>query len=422
MKYEIVSADAHVLEPPHIWTQWLAKKYQERAPKLVKDADGGDAWAFAGAADPDPIGLTATPGLPWDKFRWTGVHYEDARPGCYNGAERLRDMDVDGVDAEVIFAPQRTIGHFLGDEDDDFVRAGVDAYNSFLREEFCAPDPSRLIGAAWMPSTGIDDAIRFLHRAKEQGFRTVAISNWPSGGDSLSEADDPFWAAVSEVQLPVCIHITIISRRQRQLQRQAAMAAASRGDRGIYGGTAAKANAKAVAGLGSVFSTVPNTVGQMIFTGVFERFPDIHIGIIESGVGWIPHFLEQIDDRYWRNRSWGNIPITEPPSFYWYRNMSATFITDPNGIRNRQSVGVANMLWSTDYPHHGNDWPHSRKTINDMMIGVRADERELIVAGNARRIYRLEDGPQLTAASRNGQRAGAAATKTERKVAAATTA
>ena len=31
--------------------------------------------------------------------------------------------------------------------------------------------------------------------------------------------------------------------------------------------------------------------------------------MIETGVGWIPHFLEQMDDRYWRNRSWGNIPI-----------------------------------------------------------------------------------------------------------------
>jgi predicted TIM-barrel fold metal-dependent hydrolase len=404
MKYEIVSADAHVLEPPHIWDRWLGKKYQDKAPKLVKDSDGGDAWQFPGSPDPDPIGLVTTPGLPWDQFRWTGVTYEQARAGCYDGAERLKDMDVDGVDAEVLFAPQRTIGAFLGDEDDEFVLAGVDAYNNFLREEFCAPDPSRLIGAAWMPSTGIEDAVRYLYKAKEQGFKAVAISNWPSGGDSLTEADDPFWAALSEVELPLCIHILIISRRTRQAQRAAAMAAAAKGASALYGGTASKANAKAVAGLGSVFSTVPGTIGQLIFTGVFERFPKIHICIVESGVGWIPHFLEQIDDRYWRNRSWGNIPISEPPSYFWYRNMSATFITDPTGIKTRHSIGVDNMMWSTDYPHHGNDWPYSRKTINDMMVGVPAEERERIVAGNARRIYRLEDSPLLIKAShaRNG--------------------
>ena len=126
-RYQIVSADAHILEPTDIWDTWFPEKYADKAPKLVKDVDGGDAWLFAGAPDPDPIGLVSTPGMAWDKFRWTGVTYEEARAGCYNGAERLKDMDIDGVDAEVLFPPQRTIGHFLGDEDDDFVLAGVEA-------------------------------------------------------------------------------------------------------------------------------------------------------------------------------------------------------------------------------------------------------------------------------------------------------
>src|SRR5438270_2889978 len=135
-KYEIVDADCHILEPPDIWKNWLPKRFQDKAPKLVKDADGGDAWQFDPSGDPDPIGLVSTPGMPWDEFRWTGVTYDDARPGCYNGAERLKDMDIDGVDAELLFAPQRTIGHFLGDPDEDFVLAGVEAYNTFLLEEF----------------------------------------------------------------------------------------------------------------------------------------------------------------------------------------------------------------------------------------------------------------------------------------------
>src|SRR5436190_17522465 len=82
-RFEIVSADAHILEPTDIWDTWLPKKYQDKAPKLVKDADGGDAWLHAGAADPDPIGLVSTPGMAWDDFRWTGVTYDDARAGCY---------------------------------------------------------------------------------------------------------------------------------------------------------------------------------------------------------------------------------------------------------------------------------------------------------------------------------------------------
>ncbi|MGH9211466.1 MAG: amidohydrolase family protein [Acidimicrobiales bacterium] len=380
----IVSADAHILEPPDIWDQWLAASHRERAPRLVKDADGGDAWLVAGATEPDPIGLVATPGMAWDEFRWTGVTYEQARRGCYDGAARLDDMDADGVGAEVLFAPQRTIGHFLGDADDDFVRAGVDAYNRFLREQFCAPDPARLVGTAQMPSTGIDDAVAYLRSAVADGFRAVTISNWPSGEATLTSEDDAFWAVAEEAGVPVCIHINIVSRDARQKARTGAER------RDLYGSAKRHAaSAKAVAGLSGVFSTVPNTIGQLIFTGVLERFPGLHISLIETGVGWIPHFLEQMDDRFWRNRSWGEIPLSEPPSDYWFRNFSATFITDRNGIENRHAVGVDNMMWSTDYPHHGNDWPYSRKTIMDMMGHIDADERARIAGGNATRIFGL---------------------------------
>jgi predicted TIM-barrel fold metal-dependent hydrolase len=387
--YEIVSADAHILEPTDIWTNWLPAKFQDKAPKLVKDSEGGDAWLFAGAAEPDPIGLTATPGMPFDKFRWKGVTYDEARPGCYRGADRLADMEADGVDAEILFPPQRTISHFLGDEDDDFVRAGVEAYNNFLWDEFCAPDHDRLVAVAQMPSTGVDDMVEFLGKAKARGFKSVVISNWPSGGDSISDDDDAFWAAAAGEGMPVCIHINMISRKVRQRARQAA---AKVGGRQLYGsGGASNAGAKAAANLSGVFSTVPSTIGQLIFTGVFDRYPDLHIAMIETGVGWIPHFLEQMDDRFWRNRSWTNLPINRPPSEYWFSNMSASFVRDDNGIRNRHEVGVDNMMWSTDYPHHGNDWPRSRKTINESMAGVPADEKHKIVCGNAVRIFGLGD-------------------------------
>ena len=163
-----------------------------------------------------PIGLVTTPGLPWDQFRWTGVTYEQARKGCYDGAARLADMDIDGVDAEILFPPQRTIGHFLGDDDDDFVRAGVDAYNNFLWDEFCVPDRGRLVGMAQIGSTGVDDAVDTLRKAKARGFKGVVISCWPSAKDGISDDDDPFWAAAEEEQMPVCIHINLISRAARQ--------------------------------------------------------------------------------------------------------------------------------------------------------------------------------------------------------------
>jgi predicted TIM-barrel fold metal-dependent hydrolase len=129
----------------------------------------------------------------------------------------------------------------------------------------------------------------------------------------------------------------------------------------------------------------------MIFTGVFERFPELQVCWIESGVGWIPHFIEAVDDRYWRNRVWGDLPIKHPPSFYWYRNNAATFITDRSGIALRNAAGINNIMWSSDYPHHGNDWPYSRKVIEETMGNIPLDDKIQITGGNATRIWHLDD-------------------------------
>ncbi|MFM8972561.1 MAG: amidohydrolase family protein, partial [Actinomycetota bacterium] len=338
----IVDADCHILEPPDIWQNWLPAKYADKAPQLVKDHEGGDAWLTAVGGDPDPIGLTATPGMPFDKFRWFGVTYDEARTGCYNGAARLADMDLDGVTAEILFPPQRTLSHFLGDDDEEFVLAGVEAYNNFLFEEFCAPDPMRLIGMAQIPSTGIDHAVAGLKLAAERGAKGVLISNWPAGNANLSRDDDPFWAAAAEMGMPVTIHINIISRAQRSASRRAA---AAKGNK-LYDMASEATRAKAIGGMSHVFSMTTGAMTDLIFTGVFERFPELQVVWIETGVGWIPHFLECLDDRWWRNRVWGDLPLSEPPSTYWFRNNAATFIVDRTGVELRNRVGVENMMWS----------------------------------------------------------------------------
>lgn len=382
----IVDADCHILEPPDIWANWLPEKFGDKAPKLVKDSQGGDAWLTAVGGEPDPIGLVATPGMPFDQFRWLGVTYDEARTGCYNGRARLADMDLDGVSAEVLYPPQRTMSHFLGDDDDDFVLAGVEAYNNFLFEEFCAPDPKRLIGLAQIPSLGIDTSVDALRKAKARGAKGVLISNWPSGGDGLSTDDDPFWAAAVDEGLPVAVHINIISRRQRAAGRKAA---AKRGNE-RYDMSTEAARAKAIGGMSHVFSMAAGNITDMLLGGVFDRFPELSVAWIEIGVGWLPHFIEVLDDRYWRNRSWGQLSIEQPPSFYWYRNNAASFITDRSGIALRHQAGIDNIMWSSDYPHHGNDWPYSRKVIEETMNGIPAEEKAKIVGGNAARVWNLD--------------------------------
>ena len=385
MRYEIISADTHILEPPDIWKNHLAKPFQEHAPTLVKDHEGGDAWQFVGG-DPDPIGLVSTPGKRFEDFAWHGVTYDSIRPACYIGKERLGDMDIDGIDAEIHFPPQRTIGHWLGYPDPEVSLAGIDAYNDFLWNEWMEPDRERLVGLMQIPNIDVETGVKYLRKSKEIGFKGVVISSWPTGGEDISEDDDAFWAAAQELDVPVSIHIRLMSRGVGVKAFERGKATSP----GVSDRTA-KQKQKAVGGLASVFKDTPPIIGQFIFSGVFDRFPKLKVIFIETGVGWIPHFLEQMDDRYWRNRGWGGVELKHEPSYYWYNNFGATFMVDFNGVQNRHAAGVDNIMWSTDYPHHGNDFPYSRKLINEMFAGVDQDERYRMLAGNAVRLWHLDN-------------------------------
>ncbi len=276
-------------------------------------------------------------------------------------------LDTDGVDAETLYPPQRAVLTFMKSKDRDAHLAGIRAYNRWLKEGFCAPDPDRLIGIFQMPNVGIETSVAELERAKREGFRGVALSSWPSGGDDLRAEDDPFWDACAQLGMPVSIHILLAAQQQK------------------LGST----NKASVAIGASAFMYSMPILVEMIFQGVFDRFPKLRLALVEVGVGWIPHFLEMVDDRYWRNRHWTNTKVKKVPSQYFRDHMLATFIVDRNGVSVRHQVGLENMAWSTDFPHHGNDWPYSRRTIDSLFTDVPAEERRKIVCTNAGRFWGL---------------------------------
>ena len=82
--------------------------------------------------------------------------------------------------------------------------------------------------------------------------------------------------------------------------------------------------------------------------------------------------------------------ISELPSFYFHRNVYLTYIDEPDAIQLlRHRIGVENIMWSSDYPHPVSSWPNSRAMVEKSLQDVPAAERELIVAGNATRVWNL---------------------------------
>jgi predicted TIM-barrel fold metal-dependent hydrolase len=376
--YRIVSADGHNIEPPHIWRRYLPDRFQDKAPKLVKDPEGGDAWEMIAGAEPMPIGLVTNKG-PWgrryEENEWFGSTYETIRQGAFDGVARLEEQDIDGVDAEVIYPSQRTMAVFMAQPDDAFHLAGLEAYNRWLKAEFCAPDPGRLIALAQMPAIGAEAAVQALRDAKAEGFRGVIIAGLPSGEAQLSPADDPFWAEAEALGMPVHIHAMLSQAGKRK--------SAASAPRGMMGRISLQDMGGAVAG-------ISDTLARMIYSEMFDRFPGLKVVLAETGAGWIPHFLEHMDDHWWRNRVWTGSQLKMTPSEYFRRNMLITFIREPFAVLNRHCIGVDNMMWSNDYPHHRNDWPYSRRIIEESFLNVPDEERRKMICGNALALYKLD--------------------------------
>ncbi len=369
-EYTLISADSHVLEPPHLWTTYMEKRFHDKVPRVVSDGEGGEAWQFAADIPPAPIGIYASAGRPHEDIRWTGVTFAQSNQGNFRGEPRLKEQDQDGIDAEVMFGSARMMSHFYSDADPEFQLAGVRAYNDWMAKEVMAVDPNRLIGLACMPALSVDAAIAEMERCLKVGFKGVWLNTMPSVGATIRPEDDKFWAAAQANGVAVHFHVRVMRALAKPKPKGA------RGDD--------------LVGLASVgAANMIIDMGEIIQSGVHDRFPDLTWVMVEAGSGWIPYILEQLDDRWHRNRSWLPVKLQHEPSEYYRRNWRSTFMIDRYAVENRHRIGIDNLMFSTDYPHHGCDWPNTRATVDKMFEGVPAADRYKLCAGNAAKLYGL---------------------------------
>lgn len=376
--YHIIDADHHTFFPKDYYRKWWPKTMQDLAPKLVKDPAGGDSWLWGGKVF-EPLGLNSTAGIPYERFKYIGLKWEEVRKGLYDPKERLKDMDQDGVDACVLFSDNRSAMALLRYASGNQQLEAVKAYNNYMLQEWQGTNPDRIVGLAQMPNAGVEGNVAELTRVKKLGARGIIPRNWPSGKNEVSSEDDPFWAACQEMDIPVANH----NGDLRQGGMASLLELNDKGQLPDQGGP------KGV-GMFGTGGNAPTFVQRMILSGVFDRFPKLRVGCIETNCGWIPGLLEGLDDRYWRNRHWTGVKLKYMPSEYWVRNFYVTFMVDKFGVQKcRDILGVQTMQWSSDYPHHGNDWPNSRMVIDSVMYGVPPAEREKMLWENCAKTYGL---------------------------------
>ena len=371
-EYRLISADGHISEPPNLWTDRLAKKFQDRAPRMER-FEQGDAWVMEGSPNPINFGYNTCAGTPSEDIRpW--VRWEDIHPRNYEPKARIAAQDEDGVDAEVLYPQPRPSATIFGNNTDpEFHLACIRAYNDWLSET-CNVDPDRLIGAAMIPTLDAETAVEEMERAmKLPGIRTPYLGRWPSAGPYIDPEDDKFWAAAEEMGVPVSIHVSVSSG--------VGSPAPPDPDRRLPG---ARGELRHIA--------TPGNCLELINSGVFDRFPKLHVVFAECDSSWIPYAKEQFDDRFLRHSSKIRPDIKRLPSAYFDENIFTTYVIDKYAIINRYHIKISQFMWSNDFAHIVTDWPNSWKTINDNYEGVPEDEKHAILAGNAARVYGLGNG------------------------------
>ncbi|MGO9060837.1 MAG: amidohydrolase family protein, partial [Candidatus Binataceae bacterium] len=208
----LISADSHMMEPPNLWTERLDQKLKDRAPRVVEMPGKAGHFFVGPGIRPFPVAAAFSAGRSGKElvdFIEKAQAYHAERH--WDPAQRIRDQEIDGVCAEVLYT---TLGMFLfGIEDAELQAACFKAYNEWL-VEFCAYDPNRLVGVALISLEHIADGARELQRAAKLGLRGAMI--WaaaPPDKPFWHRMYDPFWAAAAETRMPISLHLTAAGRK-----------------------------------------------------------------------------------------------------------------------------------------------------------------------------------------------------------------
>jgi predicted TIM-barrel fold metal-dependent hydrolase len=377
-----------MMEPADLWETRLDHKFRDHSPKVVKNERGSGYLFTAPGVRPFPVAGGFGIGKSGEELKeHLQKGYEAARPSGWDPAERLKDQDIDGVKAEVIYT---TLGMPLfGLDDDDLRRACFAVYNDWVAE-FRSYCPPRLHPIALVSLDDIPMAVKELERCAKMGLKGAMIWGVPPEDKPYhSEIYDPFWTAAQELKMPLSLHV--ITQRDQKSSRQKEREKAQEEKPPEQNREIRFGGLKMLIGTMQPIYEVQRTLGSFVFGKVFERFPGLRIVSAENDTGWIAHFMYRIDHFYGKFGTMREeTKLQMKPSDYVRRNVWATFQDDAIGPMTYKYFGEDNFMWASDFPHTDSTWPNSLKVIKQDFAGVPEDVTRKIVFDNATKLYNID--------------------------------
>jgi predicted TIM-barrel fold metal-dependent hydrolase len=352
----IIDADAHAIEGAPFAAE-VIRRWPDKAAFRV-EGDGRGGFFLEGRRYPEPEGPGA--GCPPE-------HGMSTAPGLdpHSVAGMLADADRDHIDQMVLFPSMGlAVPSF---EDPGFAQGFARLYNEYMCD-WCKDAGGRLFPVAVVPIEDVSASIEILREAREKGC-VCALVPPALGTRNLDHPDlDPFYAAAVELDVPLGVH----------------------GAPGIHLpkiGVDRFDNYIQVHCVSFPFDQMA-AMTALVSGGVLERHPRLRVAFLESGVGWVPYFLERMHEHYESRGHWIENGWKRPPHEYLERGQ--IWVTcEPE---ERILPGVIDVLgddfvmYASDYPHWDSSFPESTRPLRERQDIGEASRRK-ILGENARRFF-----------------------------------
>jgi predicted TIM-barrel fold metal-dependent hydrolase len=376
---KIISVDDHVIEPATVWQDRLPAKYRDVGPKVVQytgstvDQLGNpvegtmQTWEAEGRRAAT-IGLNAVAGKPKEQISLDPVGFDDMRAGCFDITARLEDMDEDGVHAQLCFPsyPGFAGSTFFDYEDKELATLCVQAWNDWMLDEWAGAAPDRQIPLAMVPYWDIEATAAEAARVAERGAKAITFIEAPHAvGLPSFHTDhwDPFLSVINDAGLPLCLHF------------------------GSGGGPSVSPGANFAVAISLYGTNSLFAMTELLLSPTFHKFPNLKVALSEGGIGWMPWMRERIDYVWERHRHYTGCNPEVRPSDLFEDHIFGCFIHDEVGIEIRDTIGINNIMFESDYPHSDSNWPHSRKMLAERLVDVPDEDARKIAETNARRVF-----------------------------------
>ena len=356
---KVVDGDGHVASTEETWERYLPEPYVNRRPRIIQDNTGADRWLVEGQLYPKPEGLCS--GQP------EGIKGSMLHEGVVSPERRLEDMDLEGIEVGVMFGnlPELLLSALY---DKDLATAMSRAWNDFL-VDFCETDPRRLKGVALLAMQDVPSAVEELRRStQELGHPTVMLPT-NVGKRDLDHPDFlPVFEEAAKLDVPLCVHAAPSAN---------AFAGDDRFDNFFYTHCVAHPFEQMIAMM------------CIIGGGILERFPDLRIAFLESGVGWVPYWINRLDAHYEKRANllpW----LPRPPGEYVERGNVYFFCeSDEDQLPMLANAMPDRIVFTSDYPHWDAVFPGAVGTLAER-TDLTQEQKHKILSTNGLRFFGFE--------------------------------